>query len=122
VAGHTRDFYTHSRILFCIACFENQETDLMRYSAKSSEEYMKRNQIFYLFEKRFLGFIIRDLFRFEIMKNSQKLEKLEQLKTDLNQIFESPYERTVLNYFDYLYWIKLKTAELQKEIKNKSNY
>jgi hypothetical protein len=113
VAGHTRDFYTHSRILFCIACFENQEIDLMRYSAKSSEEYMKRNQIFYLFEKRFLGFIIRDLFRFETMKSTRKLEKLRQLKIDLEQIFESPYERTVLNYFDYFFWVDLKLKQLE---------
>lgn len=112
VAGHNRDFYTHSRILFCLSCFENNETDLMRYAAKSAEENMKRNKILYRFEKRFTAFIIRDLFRFDAMKSNQKLQKLEQLNTDLIQIFESPYERTVLNYFDYPYWIKLKMEEL----------
>lgn len=114
VAGHTRDFYTHSRILFCLSCFENSETDLMRYSAKSAEEYMKRNEIFYRFEKRFLGFISGDLFRFETMKNLQKVKKLEQLASDLNQIFESPFERTVLNYFDYPHWVHLKMEELSR--------
>ena len=113
VAGHTRDFYTHSRILFCISCFENDETDLMRYSAKSAEEYMKRNSILYRFEKRFTGFIVRDLFRFETMKTLQKLKRLEQLKADLIQIFESPFERTVLNYFDYLYWVNQKLEKLR---------
>jgi hypothetical protein len=113
VAGHTRDFYTHSRILFCLSCFENNETDLMRYSAKSAEEYMKRNSILYRFEKRFTGFIVRDLFRFETMKNIQKLKKLEQLNNDLIQIFESPFERTVLNYFDYLYWVNQKIEKLR---------
>ena len=119
VPGHNRDFYTHSRILFCLSCYENNETDLMRYAAKSAEEYMKRNQVLYKFEKRFTAFIVRDLFRFDTMKSFQKLQKLEQLNADLIQIFESPYERSVLNYFDYPYWIKLKTEELQSEMKNK---
>jgi hypothetical protein len=113
VPGHTRDFYTHSRILFCLSCFENNETDLMRYSAKSAEEYMKRNSILYRFEKRFTGFIVRDLFRFETMKSMQKLKRLEQLNADLIQIFESPFERTVLNYFDYQYWINEKLEKLK---------
>ena len=89
----------------------------MRYAAKSAEEYMKRNQVLYRFEKRFTAFIVRDLFRFETMKSIQKLQKLEQLNADLIEIFESPYERSVLNYFDYPYWIKLKTEELQEKVK-----
>jgi hypothetical protein len=85
----------------------------MRYSAKSAEEYMKRNSILYRFEKRFTGFIVRDLFRFETMKRMQKLKRLEQLNADLIQIFESPFERTVLNYFDYLYWVNQKLEKLR---------
>jgi hypothetical protein len=113
VAGHTRDFYTHSRILFCLSCFENNETDLMRYSAKSAEEYMKRNSLLYRFEKRIIGFIVRDLYCFETMKNMQKLKKLKQLNADLIEIFESPYERTVLNYFDYSFWVDLKLKQFE---------
>lgn len=120
VPGHNRDFYTHSRILFCLSCYENNETDLMRYAAKSAEENMKRNQILYRFEKRFTAFIVRDLFRFDTMKSLQKLHKLEQLNADLMQIFESPFERTVLNYFDYPYWIKLKIDELRAKAEDKT--
>ena len=118
VPGHNRDFYTHSRLLFCLSCYENKETDLMRYVAKSAEEYMKRNAILYRFEKRFIAFIGRDLFRFENMKSAQKIQKLESLEADLIQIFESPYERSVLNYFDYPYWVRLKIADLQSSISN----
>lgn len=112
ISGHTRDFYTHSRILFCLCCFEKEESELMRSSARSAEEYMKRNEIYYRFEKRFVGFIVRDLFRFETMRNNQKLQKLDNLKKDLLQIFESPYEKTVLNYFDYIYWVNLKIEQM----------
>lgn len=108
ITGHTRDFYTHSRILFCLACFENDETEMMLYAAKSAKEFMKRHKVLYSFERRFLRFITGDLFRFSALKPAGKVNSLQRLDSDLKKIFESPFEKTVLNYFDYPFWVRLK--------------
>jgi hypothetical protein len=108
VSGHTLDFYTHSRILFCLACFEIGETDLMVNTAKSAAEFLRRNKIFFRFEKRMISFITRDLSSKDSQKKSNEIDKFLKLQADLNLIFKSGYEANVLNYFDYVSWLSEK--------------
>lgn len=111
VKGHTLDFYVHSRLLFCLCCFELREFELMIYSAKATNEFVKRNKVMYGFEKRMLKFIIREIPK-TVGNKKDKLLILRKLSADLVIIFQSEYERSVLNYFDYEKWINEKIKNL----------
>jgi hypothetical protein len=101
----TIDFHTHSRLLYCLVCFEIGELDLMVSTAKSLSEFMKRNDVYYKFEKRIISFISRDLLTLANKANVDRAASFEKLKADIQLIFKSEYERKVVNYFDYLFWI-----------------
>jgi hypothetical protein len=115
VSGSTLDFYIHSRILDCLACFENESYELIFYTAKATETFMSRKKIEHHFEKRFLHFIMRDLSNFNDWNKQKKISKLEQLKKELSEILTSSYERPVLSFLDYNGWIN-KKLDLLKEI------
>jgi hypothetical protein len=105
---YTVDFYTHSRLLYCLCCYETGEIELMQSTAKSLAEFMKRNKIYFRFEQILLSFIRRELPALKRKSDKQCLSKLLELKTAIEKIFESSFERKVLNYFDYPAWIELK--------------
>jgi hypothetical protein len=107
----TTDFYAHSRLLFCLVCFEIGELELMFSAAKSVSEFMKRNGVYYKFERRIIGFISSDLLKFNNKTKSAKAVCFEKLKADIELIFNSDYEKKVLNYFDYPLWIDSKLEE-----------
>ncbi len=107
VKGHTIDFYVHSRLLFCLCCFELREFELMIYSAKATNEFVKRNKVMYDFEKRMLKFMIIDLPKSAVNK-TLGIKNFEKLRNDLDIIFKSEYEKSVINYFDYESWIEKK--------------
>jgi hypothetical protein len=111
VKGHTFDFYVHSRLLFCLCCFELREFELMIYSAKATNEFVKRNKVMYDFEKRMLKFLIREIPK-AIGNKKDKLLIFKKLSADLAIVFQSEYERSVLNYFDYEKWINEKIKNL----------
>ena len=113
IIGHTIDFYTNSRILFCLTCYELDEINLMKNTAKSITEFMKRNKVYYEFEKRFVKFIINDLSGIKYKSRKIKINLLENLKKDLELIYKSEYEIKVLNYFDYFSWVNNKIENLQ---------
>lgn len=71
---------------------------------------MKRNSVFFKFEKKTLRFISRELRTLEQKTIQERVKKFEKLKTDFDRIFESTYERKVLNYFDYNNWIDVQIS------------
>jgi len=107
----TIDFHTNSRLLYCLVCFEIGELDLMISTARSISEFMKRNGVYYKFERRIIEFISRDLLTLANKSNSEKASCFEILKVDVQKIFMSKYEIKVLNYFDYLFWIDSKLEQ-----------
>jgi hypothetical protein len=77
-------------------------------TANSVTEFMKRNAVFFKFEKKILRFIIRELPTIHEKSKQERVKKFEKLRAELESIFESDYERKVLNYFDYNHWIDTK--------------
>jgi len=102
---YTIDFNSHSRFLYCFVCFELGEYDLLISTAKSIADFMKRNGILFKFEKKMIRFIINELPILLEKPIEARRKKMEKLKMDITTIFESSYERKVLNYFDYFHWI-----------------
>ena len=65
----------------------------------------------YEFEKRMLKFIIRKIPK-TIGDKKDKLLIFKKLSADLAIVFQSEFERSVLNYFDYEKWINDKIKNL----------
>jgi hypothetical protein len=107
---YTIDFNTHSRFLYCLVCYELGEYELLRSTAQSVSDFMKRNGILFQFEKKMIRFIINDLPELWEKPLEIKRKKMEKLKSDITHIFESSYEKKVLNYFDYYHWIDMQLA------------
>jgi translation elongation factor EF-Ts len=83
-------------------------------TVNSVTEFMKRNTVFFRFEKKILRFIIRELTTFQQKSKQEREKNFEKFRMDLDGIFESNYERKVLNYFDYYHWIDTKTERSVK--------
>jgi hypothetical protein len=113
---YTIDFYTHSRILYSLTCYEIGEIDLMVSTANSVTEFIKRNSLFFKFEKKILRFIIRELPTIQEKSVYERVKKFDKLKTDFDGLFESVYERKVLNYFDYYSWIDKEKKACMNEL------
>jgi len=111
IKGHTFDFYSHSRLLFCLCCYELGEKELMFYAAKATNEFLKRNKLFFAFEKRILKFMMMDLPKSNDVKEPE-IKVFRQFQSNLETILESEFERSVLNYFDYRKWISAKIEQL----------
>ena len=122
VKGQAIDFYVHSRLLYCLTCFELNQVDLMISAAKSVAEFMKRNLVYFNFEKRIINFIVKDLPFFQSKSPEVKMKKFQKLKSEFDLIFDSPYEAQVLKYFNYYLWIENKIAQYQAKAKKKETF
>ena len=81
-------------------------------SAKSTFEFVKRNRLMYGFEKRILKFLINELPK-TLQNKSLKLRHFKKLSSELEIIFKSEYEKSVINYFDYKLWVDEKIIQLE---------
>ena len=81
-------------------------------SAKSTFEFVKRNKLLYDFEKRILKFLINELPK-TFQDKSLKLRLSKKLSSELEIIFKSEYEKSVINYFDYKLWVDEKIIQLE---------
>lgn len=111
---YTIDFNTHSRFLYCLVCYELGEYELLRSTAKSIKDFMERNGILFKFEKRMIRFIMNDLPILLEKPVETRRKKIEKLKSDITLILESNYEKKVLNYFDYYFWIDSQAVRFNK--------
>jgi hypothetical protein len=84
----------------------------MIYSAKATNEFVKRNKVMYDFEKRILKFLINELPK-TLQDKSLKLRLFKKLSSELEIIFNSEYEKSVINYFDYKLWVVKKIIQLE---------
>ncbi|MEY4595539.1 MAG: hypothetical protein RIQ47_1949 [Bacteroidota bacterium] len=111
----TIDFHTHSRLLLCLTCYETGDWDLMVSIAKALVEFMKRNAVYYKFEQRIIRFITKELSTVAEKSKIVQEAYFKKLKTDLQLIFKSIYERKVINYFDYIFWIDNKLEQIKSQ-------
>jgi hypothetical protein len=97
-----------------LVCYELGEFELLRSTAKSIKDFLERNGILFKFEKRMIRFIMNDLPILLEKPVETRRKKIEKLKSDITLIFESNYEKKVLNYFDYYFWIDSQAVRFNK--------
>ncbi|MCC7301772.1 MAG: hypothetical protein IT233_03930 [Bacteroidia bacterium] len=105
--AESQDIHCFARIMDLVIHLELGNDDLIPYSYKSAQRYLKTRKRVYKFETVFLEFMNR------LMKDgngSQNTELYHDFVLALEQLKADPFERTVFEYFDILSWAKSKTA------------
>jgi len=114
------DFISFSRILFCITCYERNEMELMVHFAKSTSKFLIRNNSYHQFEKRILRFIRYELTKKENLTSKELSESFTLLKTDLEDVFQLDFEKSVKLYFDFDSWIAQKIINPKPHLRYKN--
>lgn len=98
------DFHCFSRILLLLVYFESGKFDLLEYAIKTTYKYLKKNQQLYKIEEILLLFLRNAIKDFD--KNMK--DQFQNLHTEMEKCFKDPFEKTALNYFDFLSWAESK--------------
>lgn len=102
------DFISFSRILFCLVCYERNEIELMNHFARSTSKFLIKNNSYHQFEKRILRFIRYELTKKDNSSSKQLSKAFYHLRTELADIFELDFEKSVKLYFNFEAWAEQK--------------
>ncbi|HEX4887336.1 MAG TPA: hypothetical protein VFV37_04740 [Luteibaculaceae bacterium] len=103
-----QDIYSYARIFNLIIHFELGNYDLLEYIIKSTNRYLNKKNRDYAVETTLVDYIKK----LSKQQNSEERKKLfGELNIDLENIFNSPSDRVILEYIDFRSWIFSKTEE-----------
>lgn len=102
------DIYCYSKIVYLIAHYEAGTEGLPEYLIKSTYRFLAQRQRLYKVENTILTFIRNKLLK---SYNPNRLtHSLEELKENIIKISKDPYERKILDYFDFTSWLESKIS------------
>jgi hypothetical protein len=102
------DMYCYSKILYLIAHYEAGTEGLPDYLIKSTYRFLSQRKRLYKIESAILNFIRNKLLKG--FNPSRLTSSLEELKKTIIEIAKDPYERKILEYFDYISWLESKIS------------
>jgi len=111
-----QDVYSFARLFNLILHYELENYDFLEYIIKSTNRYLSKQERDYEIE----GTCIRYIRKLAKAPNSTyKIELLEGMKKEVDQLLEDHNERVVLEYFDLESWIdsKLKRASFEGSVR-----
>jgi hypothetical protein len=112
-----QDVYTFARLVNLIIHYELGNYDLLDYTIKSTNRFVKKKQKNYRFEMVFL----KNIKKLIKAKNADNLAAtFIEFKDNIEEVMEDPYEATANEYFNFVAWLSSKIekrsfAELVKE-------
>ncbi len=103
--GLRDDVYTFARLVNLIIHFELNNIDLLEYNIKSTKRFLTVNKRDFKLETVFLN----EMRKLVKAKNEEKQkEQFITFKENLMKVFEDPYEKIALDYFDFILWLDSK--------------
>jgi hypothetical protein len=96
-----KDSYALARILNLLIHYELKHYDLLEYELISAKKHFISNGRFLTFEKTMIKFL-KDLLNTNEKKEIQSLH--ENLKTKLIELKKDPFEKVVLQFYDFENW------------------
>jgi hypothetical protein len=102
------DMYCYSKILYLIAHYEAGTEGLPDYLIKSTYRFLLHRKRLYKVESAILNFIKNKLLKG--FNPSRLTSSLEELKRTIVEIAKDPYERKILEYFDFVSWLESKIS------------
>lgn len=103
--GLRDDVYTFARLVNLIIHFELNNIELLEYNIKSTKRFLTVNKRDFKLETVFLN----EMRKLVKAKNEEKQkEQFITFKENLMKVFEDPYEKIALDYFDFILWLDSK--------------
>ncbi|MEO0897547.1 MAG: hypothetical protein AAFY71_14160 [Bacteroidota bacterium] len=113
------DIQPYIRILNLVTHYELENYSVLKYAADRAYRYLKRKKLLHSTERTIVK-LFQQLAKMEGLGIRQVLELMKDYRAQLNQIFEDPFERKALAYFDILSWLDAKISGLTfSEIRNR---
>jgi hypothetical protein len=106
--GFRQDLINIAKVLELVVLFEREAFDLLPYKIRSAYRFLRKNASAFGFERLILHFMRGKLL--DATDATSLKVNFEQMHTQLAALFEDPYERNVLNYFDFLAWLSAKVT------------
>ncbi len=97
----SQDIHCMARIFNMIIHLEAGNEDIVPYTLRSTQRYLEKRNRIYKFESIILSFINK-LIKGNIYTERHELYK--GLRKELSQIASDPFEKSVLEYFDFISW------------------
>ncbi len=108
-----QDVQCFARILNLVAHFELGNDDLVEYQLKSTYRYLNK----YGDLQKVQECIMQSIRKAMMTHKSEVIPLFEELKNQLEEVFDDPYEQRPLLYLDLLSWLKSKiSGQLVEEI------
>jgi hypothetical protein len=102
------DIYCYAKLLYLVIHYEMRTDDFPLYLLKSTYRFLAQRNRVYGVEDAILSFIRNKLLR---PTNPKLLTKnFEELRLKLIKITKDPYERKILDYFDFIAWLDSKLS------------
>lgn len=113
------DILGFARIVRLLVFLEKGEEEMLPYATISVYRYLSGKKRLFKFENFVLQFI-RERLPY-LNSQAQQREAFKEMKDHLEIMFKDPYEKRVLEYFDFLTWIesKLKRKDMRTILKER---
>lgn len=104
------DIQSYIRILNLAIHYELNNFSVMKYAAERTYRYLKKRKLLHTTE-RFILKMFQELVRKEGMGVREIKQILRKYQARLEEIFQDPYERKSLEYFDSISWLDSKIRD-----------
>jgi hypothetical protein len=114
------DILSYTQILELLVHLEMEHNQLLPYSLKNAQRFLKSRNRLYSFERVFLQFVSK---RIKCTNQIDAQILWEELYNELSQIQEDSFEGLALEYFDFIAWAesKFKKTSFTEILKQKFN-
>lgn len=102
------DLLYMSRIRSLIINFELGKEDLLEYAVKSTYRFLYKRKSLYRFERIILEFIRTKLP--VITSNKKLVAAFREIKQEMEQLVNDPFESSAMHYFDIISWLESKIS------------
>ena len=105
-ANIREDIYCSARIFNLIIHYELDNEGLLEYLEKPTHRYLDKRQKLYKVETSILDFIRKKLPK--AISQKELMGAFKELKIEIEEITNDPFEKQALEYFDFISWIESK--------------
>jgi len=105
-----QDFYSYIRLYNLAVHYELGNTGLLQYTIQSTTRYLQKRTRDFPVEKAIIQ-NFRKLIKTETAADKKKA--FTRFREDLNEVIQTPEDRVIMRYFDYLTWIESKLSGLK---------
>lgn len=101
-----KDIECFCRVFSLIIYFETGDQDQLEFSIRSVYRFLLKRNRLYKFEDAILTFIRKKIIKVNTQEELRKA--FVELKDQLEKIIKDPFEKTALDYFDFISWLESK--------------